>query len=176
MRLSALLLPLTIGLLALSNLASAVDNLRFRGALVAEPCTLRASDEDITIDFGSIVEKYIYINGRTLGVPLVLHLDDCDISLGNLVKLSFSGIENTKLNGLLAISGASQTQGIAIGIETPQGNLVALNTASYNQGLVTGNNAISLLAYVQGEPGAITQQSINPGAFTASATFLLEYE
>ncbi|TQI82241.1 type 1 fimbria pilin [Serratia fonticola] len=175
-RFSALLLPLAVGLMGFAGLSSADDNLRFRGALVAEPCTLRVEDENINIDFGSIVEKYIYINGRTLGEPLVLHLDDCDISLGNMVKLTFSGIENTRLNGLLAISGASQTSGIAIGIETPQGNLVALNTGSYNQGLLAGNNTLSLRTYVQGEPDAISQKSINPGGFTASATFLLEYE
>ncbi len=176
MRFSALLLSLTLGVIGLSNVSLANDNLRFRGALVAEPCTLRASDENINIDFGSIIEKYIYINGRTLGVPLVLHLDDCDISLGNMVKLTFSGMENARLHGLLAISGASQTQGIAIGIETSQGNLLALNTGSYNQGLLVGNNTLSLRTYVQGEPEAITQQSITPGGFTASATFLLEYE
>ncbi|KFK95247.1 MULTISPECIES: fimbrial protein [unclassified Serratia (in: enterobacteria)] len=176
MRFSALLLPIMIGVGGLSGPASAADNVRFKGALVAEPCTLRAADENITVDFGSIVEKYLYLNGRTLGEPLVLHLDDCDISLGNMVKLTFSGIENTKLNGLLAISGASQTQGIAIGIETQQGSLVALNSGRYNQGLLAGNNTLSLRAYVQGEPEAIIQKSINPGGFTASATFLLEYE
>ena len=176
MRFSALLLSLTVGLSGLPSVSQAVDNLRFRGALVAEPCTLRVTDENINIDFGSIVEKYLYINGRTLGLPLVLHLDDCDISLGNLVKLTFSGAENSKLNGLLAISGASQTSGIGIGIETPQGDKVAINTASYNQGLVNGNNTLSLRTYVQGEPEAISQKSINPGGFTASATFLLEYE
>lgn len=176
MRYSALLLSLVVGLIGLPNASQAVDNLRFKGALVADPCTLRLTDEEINIDFGSIVEKYLYLNGRTLGIPLVIHLEDCDLSLGNMVKLTFSGTENTKLNGLLAISGASQTQGIAIGIETPQGNKIALNTASYNQGLVTGNNTLSLRTYVQGEPEAISQKTINPGDFTASATFLLEYE
>lgn len=175
-RFSALLLPMIAVLTGLSGLSHAVDNVRFKGALVAEPCTLRAADENITVDFGSIVEKYLYLNGRTLGEPLVLHLDDCDISLGNMVKLTFSGIENTRLNGLLAISGASQTQGIAIGIETLQGNLVSLNTGRYNQRLIAGNNTLSLRAYVQGEPDAISQKSIHPGSFTASATFLLEYE
>lgn len=176
MRFSALLLPLAVGLVGLSNVAQAVDNVRFRGALVADPCTLRVTDENITIDFGSIVEKYLYLNTRTLGVPLVLHLDDCDLSLGNMVKLTFSGTENSRLNGLLAISGASQTSGIGIGIETQQGNKVAINTGSYNQGLITGNNSINLRTYVQGEPDAISQKTINPGEFTASATFLLEYE
>ncbi|AKG68330.1 fimbrial protein [Serratia fonticola] len=176
MRFSALLISLTIGLGSLSNVSQAVDNVRFRGALVADPCTLRVTDENINIDFGSIVEKYLYLNTRTLGVPLVLHLDDCDLSLGNMVKLTFSGTENSRLNGLLAISGASQTSGIGIGIETQQGNKVAINTGSYNQGLISGNNTISLRTYVQGEPDAISQKTINPGDFTASATFLLEYE
>ncbi|HBE9078277.1 MULTISPECIES: fimbrial protein [Serratia] len=176
MRFSALLISLAVGLGGLSSVSQAVDNVRFRGALVADPCTLRVTDENINIDFGSIVEKYLYINTRTLGVPLVLHLDDCDLSLGNMVKLTFSGTENSRLNGLLAISGASQTSGIGIGIETQQGNKVAINTGSYNQGLISGNNTISLRTYVQGEPDAISQKTINPGDFTASATFLLEYE
>ena len=176
MRFSALLISLTIGLGSLSSVSQVVDNVRFRGALVADPCTLRVTDENINIDFGSIVEKYLYLNTRTLGVPLVLHLDDCDLSLGNMVKLTFSGTENSRLNGLLAISGASQTSGIGIGIETQQGNKVAINTGSYNQGLISGNNTISLRTYVQGEPDAISQKTINPGDFTASATFLLEYE
>ncbi|WP_447889266.1 fimbrial protein [Serratia fonticola] len=176
MRFSALLLSLTVGLGGLSSVSEAVDNVRFRGALVADPCTLRVTDENINIDFGSIVEKYLYINTRTLGVPLVLHLDDCDLSLGNMVKLTFSGTENSRLNGLLAISGASQTSGIGIGIETQQGHKVAINTGRYNQGLIAGNNTISLRTYVQGEPDAISQKTINPGDFTASATFLLEYE
>lgn len=176
MRFSALLLSLTAGLGGLSSVSLAVDNVRFRGALVADPCTLRVTDENININFGSIVEKYLYLNTRTLGVPLVLHLDDCDLSLGNMVKLTFSGTENSRLNGLLAISGASQTSGIGIGIETQQGNKVAINTGSYNQGLISGNNTISLRTYVQGEPDAISQKTINPGDFTASATFLLEYE
>ncbi|HHQ6590811.1 TPA: fimbrial protein [Serratia fonticola] len=176
MRFSALLISLIIGLGSLSSVSQAVDNVRFRGALVADPCTLRVTDENINIDFGSIVEKYLYLNTRTLGVPLVLHLDDCDLSLGNMVKLTFSGTENSRLNGLLAISGASQTSGIGIGIETQQGNKVAINTGSYNQGLISGNNTISLRTYVQGEPDAISQKTINPGDFTASATFLLEYE
>ncbi|NTY87327.1 type 1 fimbrial protein [Serratia fonticola] len=176
MRFSALLISLTIGLGSLSSVSQAVDNVHFRGALVADPCTLRVTDENINIDFGSIVEKYLYLNTRTLGVPLVLHLDDCDLSLGNMVKLTFSGTENSRLNGLLAISGASQTSGIGIGIETQQGNKVAINTGSYNQGLISGNNTISLRTYVQGEPDAISQKTINPGDFTASATFLLEYE
>lgn len=177
MRLLAWLFPLIVGLGGVSGQSSAAtDIVRFKGALIAEPCTLRAGDEDITIDFETIIDKYLYINGRTLAKPLVLHLDDCDLSLGNTVKLTFSGTPSTKLNGLLAISGASQTQGIAIGIETQQGNLVALNSGQYNQGLIAGNNTISLQAYVQGEPEAIAQKTINPGGFTASATFLLEYE
>lgn len=167
---------LLISLLGTPTLALTADNLRFSGALVAEPCTLRVDDENINIDFGSVIEKYLYINGRTLGKPLVLHLDDCDTSLGNMVKMSFSGSESSTLNGLLAISAGSLANGIAIGIETTQGNPIALNSASHNQGLINGNNIISLQAYVQGEPTAIANQTITPGIFSASATFLLEYE
>ncbi len=50
-----------------SGSALAADNMYFHGALVAEPCTLRPGDEDIRLDFGSVIDKYLYTYGRTPG-------------------------------------------------------------------------------------------------------------
>ncbi|EKN6076319.1 type 1 fimbrial protein, partial [Yersinia enterocolitica] len=42
----------------------AADNMRFHGALVAEPCTIRPGDDAISLNFGTVVDKYLYSNQR----------------------------------------------------------------------------------------------------------------
>ncbi|CNL19707.1 fimbrial protein [Yersinia kristensenii] len=153
--------------------ASAADNMRFHGALVAEPCTIRPGDEAISLNFGTVVDKYLYSNQRTLGKQFQIHLVDCDISLGTTANIKFTGNDNLKLPGLLAVDG--NDVGIGIGLETLAGKALPLNTSSDDIALDTGNNIITLKAYVQGEPDAIAQRTIKRGEFSAVATFNLQY-
>ncbi|WP_449544880.1 fimbrial protein [Lelliottia amnigena] len=154
--------------------AQALDNnLHFSGTLVSEPCNLDPQTSDITVDFSSVVEKYLYQNTRTLGVPLVVNLTDCDISLGNKVTMIFKGTESSVLPGLLATTGSAK--GIAIGMETPDGTKLPFNQPTPEYAIATGSNQLTLKAYVQGEPVAIAQQNITPGDISATATFELAY-
>ncbi|HEB0103791.1 TPA: fimbrial protein [Serratia marcescens] len=155
---------------------AAIDNLRFSGALVAEPCTLRPGDEDIRLEFGTVIDKYLYAYGRTPGKAFSLVLQDCDISLGNSVKVTFNGAESITLPGLLRPDGDSLAKGIALGLETAAGKPLALNKPSEAYVIGKGSNSLQLQVYVQGEPEAIAQKRIGLGAFSAVATFGLEYE
>lgn len=166
---------LTAGLLALSGMAQA-DNVRLHGALVAEPCVIAPGDESVRLDFGTVIDKYLYTNQRTHGQAFDIHLTECDLSLGKTVKVTFSGTENPNLKGLLAIDGSSQAYGIAIGMETQAGQPLPLNKVGGGQRLVSGSNTLTVLAYVQGEPAAIANKTIERGPFSAIATFSLEYE
>ncbi len=67
----------------------AADNMRFHGALVAEPCTIRPGDDAISLNFGTVVDKYLYSNQRTPGKQFQIHLVDCDISLGTTASIIF---------------------------------------------------------------------------------------
>ncbi|HEJ0329750.1 fimbrial protein domain-containing protein [Serratia marcescens] len=170
-------MPALLCLSALAgNPAAAVDNVHYFGNLVAEPCGLLPEDENIVVEFGTVIEKYLYLNGRTHSQPFALRLVDCDISLGKTVSVSFSGTESVPLPGLLALDGGSTASGIAIGLETQDGKALPLNQKSGAQELTDGNNQIALQAYVQGEPEAIANQAITRGPFIAVATFNLEYE
>ena len=171
---SALLM--TLGFLLAMPGAQAADNLRFHGALVAEPCVIPPGEEHITLDFGTVIDKFLYLNNRTHGQGVALHLTQCDLSLAKTVKVTFSGIENTALPGVLALSPGSQASGIAIGMETPGGKRLPMNKPWGQQGLVSGDNVLRLQAYVQAEPEARKHQSIQRGPFSAVATFNLEYE
>ncbi|WP_426506271.1 fimbrial protein [Serratia proteamaculans] len=166
----------SVVLLALSLPVQAKENMRFHGALVAEPCVIPPGEESVRLDFGTVIDKYLYQNTRTHGQPFELHLAQCDLSLGKTVKVTFSGIENQYLPGLLAIEGSSQANGIAIGMETQSGKPLPINKVGEGYRLVSGNNTLTLLAYVRGEPQAIVKQTIERGPFSAIATFSLVYE
>lgn len=167
-----------IGLLAgaINMQASAADNMKLHGALVAEPCTLLPGDENVALDFGTLVDKYLYQHQRTLSKPFQLRLADCDISIGKVVQIVFSGTESLALPGLLALDAGSQAQGVAVGFETPQGIPLLLNTWGQNNILASGTNIFAMQAYVQGEPSAIANKNIKLGTFSAIATFTLRYE
>lgn len=166
---------LIAGVLAFSGQVQA-DNVRLHGALVAEPCVIAPGDENVRLDFGTVIDKYLYANERTHGQAFDIRLGECDLSLGKTVKVTFSGTENLRLKGLLAIDGGSKASGIAIGMETQGGQPLPLNKAGEGYRLVAGNNTLTVLAYVQGEPEAIAQRRIVRGPFSAIATFRLEYE
>ncbi|HAT2868626.1 TPA: type 1 fimbrial protein [Serratia marcescens] len=155
---------------------AAANNLRLHGALVAEPCVIAPGDEEIALDFGTIIDKYLYLNTRTLGQTFEIHLAECDISLGKTVAITLLGTESLALPGLLAINADSQAKGIAIGLETPEGKALPMNKTSDKYSLRAGGNSVALQAYVRGEPQAIERKTIGRGAFGAVATFRLEYE
>lgn len=163
-------------LLLCSQPSMAAKNMRFHGALVAEPCVISPGDETVVLDFDTVIDKYLYLNTRTHGQPFKLHLAQCDLSLGKTVRVTFSGDESTALPGLLALNGASQASGIAIGMETPQGEPLPVNQQGKAQALVSGANILTAHAYVQGEPDALKHKAIERGPFSAVVTFSLEYE
>jgi type 1 fimbria pilin len=171
-----LLTPILLALIAPLSLAAQTYNVRLHGALVAEPCVIPPGDENIRLEFGTVIDKYLYANQRTHGQAFEIHLTECDLSLGKTVKVTLSGIENPYLKGLLAIEGGSEASGIAIGMETQGGQPLPLNKSGEGYRLVSGSNTLTVLAYVQGEPDAIAKRSIERGRFSAIATFSLEYE
>lgn len=171
-RLIPLFAALTVGPL----FAAEDKNVHLYGTLVAEPCVIPPGEEEIELDFGTVIDKSLYLNNRTSGQPFSIHLTECDLSLGNTVKVTFNGNENSNLPGLLALDDGSSASGVGIGLETQEGKTLPLKSASEKLELSEGSYMINLQAYVQGEPEAIKNRSIELGTFSAVATFSLEYE
>lgn len=152
---------------------SAEDNLHFSGSLVVSPCTLTMQGTGIAeVDFSSLDSSDFTPDGQSARKPLVFELTDCDSALSNGVQVTFTGTEATGMRGILAIDSHSGASGIGIGIETLSGVPVGINDeegAIFT--LVTGNNALSLNAWVQRLPG----EDLVPGTFFASALVTFEY-
>lgn len=160
---------------ALTPKGNAADNLRFKGNLVEEACTIRPGDEAITLELWDVTSKHFYINTRTQGKGFKVHLENCDTSIGDTVSIMLGGTENRNLPGLFALDGSSGATGIGLGIETPNNKPLPVNTVSDKQVLNNGSNVIELKAYVQGEPDAIKDQTIGHGRYTVTSTFTLDY-
>lgn len=172
-----LLITCSVGmvLILIAGTAKAKDNnLHFDGSLVAEPCTLDPETTDITLDFGTVIDKYLYLNKRTHSQPFTLNLLDCDISLGSSAVFTFRGTESKELPGLLALSSGTAS-GIAIGIELEGGKALPINKPTPEIHFTAGATPVTLWSYVEGEPSAIQNQSIGKGDFTAIATFEIDY-
>ncbi|CAM4236282.1 fimbrial protein [Serratia silvae] len=167
----------TFALLALSLDVQAANNMRLHGTLVAEPCVIAPGEETVQLDFGTVIDKQLYSDHKTSSREFKLHLSNCDLTLGKTVQVTFTGVENPALPGLLALDASSQASGIGIGIQSANGDPLPLNKlGTHRYPLAAGGNYLRMMAYVQGEPDAITNKTINRGPFSASMTFALTYD
>lgn len=173
---------LTAGLLLVPTYALALmkstpgTEMNFSGTLVDEPCTVDPADTEIQLDFGTVINTYLYLNTRTHSQPFIIHLQDCNIdgwTGEGGVTTRFEGTQSVELPGYLAMSDA--TIGAAIGIEEGDGTFLELGKNSASHQLNNGSVALTFQAFVQGEPTALQNQSITLGNFSATATFFLEY-
>lgn len=154
-------------------------NIKLSGALVAEPCILGdgQNGKDITVDFGTIPAKNFYsiYSNRTWKQKFKIVLLECDLTLGNLVKVTFNGTEDFEQPNLLAITSVDGVQHIAIGIESETGVDLPINQQTHAYNLKNGTTELNFMAYVQASKAGIKNKDIGFGNFNAIATFALEY-
>lgn len=150
----------------------------FDGTLIEDPCTLAVGTQgsEQTVDFGTVINKYLYANTRSPVQTFTILLQDCDTSLGKTVSFIFHGTEDTVQPGLLALDPTSGAQGVAIGLASADGTPLPLNEASGTSTLNDGDTQISFQTYVQASPTAILNNAIVVGEFSATATFEMVYE
>ncbi|WP_315139363.1 fimbrial protein [Achromobacter marplatensis] len=153
------------------------NNMAFSGRLVAEACTLSPESEKVQLNFFAVPDKNLYRDGRTPGRPITLRLVDCDISQGNnSLTIYFDGPESSKLPGLLALD-SDGIAGVAIGLETPEGNPLPLKAKNAIGRVTAGANDIQFMAYLQGEQEALENHKIGRGEIKhATLTFTLSYD
>lgn len=140
------------------------------GNIVEQGCDLEEASGDIQVNFGKVVNQYLYQNTRTPAMPFVLNLVNC--KEGTPVELRFSGTASTALPGMLDAGKA----GLVIGLETSRGGAIPINAKVGAFVMKEGNNPIALQAYLQASPAAVQTRSIRPGEFYATATFTVQYE
>ncbi|EKM6455979.1 fimbrial protein [Cronobacter dublinensis] len=172
-----ILVPGALLALALSGSVSAAeDNVHFSGALVSEPCTLPDADTDIHLDFGTVIDKYLYQYNRTKSQPFSIHLQDCDPVILNTVSVTFQGMADNELTTMLALDASSVAMGVVIGLEQADGKPMIINKPGPLLHLTPGNNTLNFNSFVQVKPSVLETKSLKMGEFTAVTTFVLAYQ
>ena len=151
--------------LSLAADAQAADNLSFKGNLVQEACTLRPGDEAVTLELWDVTSKHLYINTRSQGKDFRLHLENCDTTIGATVSITLAAGKTPRCPACSRWMAAVAPQASGWRIETPSNKPLPLNLPSDAQVLIDGSNVIALKAFVQGEPQAISDQTIGQGAY-----------
>ncbi|NDJ55800.1 type 1 fimbrial protein [Enterobacteriaceae bacterium 4M9] len=151
--------------------ARASVDINYRGTLVADACQLSTDSAEQTIEFPDISVSAFKRNPRSAPKKFALTLLECDLTAGNLVNVTFNGQESREQPGTFAMT-EGNSEGVAIALESEDGEAVKPSVAMRPNTLVQGRNVLSFRAYIQGNDYA----AIKEGQFSSSVNFVLEYE
>lgn len=158
------------------NNSYANGKIKITGRYISSACTLMPESENIDVEFGAIIDKYLYRNVKSPFESFVIKLTDCKPEVADSVKIQFNGPENTVLPGYLAINGTGGASGIGVGILDSEKQLLPVNTAIAEHKIENTDLEIRFYTFIEVEPDAIKNNSIGRGEFTAVATFMLSYD
>lgn len=153
---------------------AAAVSIHYRGELVAGACSLVVNDGLLaSVDFHTLGSGSFDANGQSPHIPFTLNLKDCHSALANGVLVTFQGVEDSTLPGLLALEPSSEASGFAIGVETAAQQPLNINAAQGTAFIVReGVTTITLQAWLQ----KYTGEDITPGEFSGTATVNFEYQ
>jgi type 1 fimbria pilin len=153
-------------------------DLHFRGTVVARGCSIVPSSKNITVDFGKISTVTLYAEGKSQPKAFAIELQDCSTAVFNSITVTFSGTENANMSDRLAITPVAPhtTSGIGIGFEESNGTAILLNTPTTAVAISNANMQLNFKAFVEGEPNALSNKTLQTGAFQATANYTLNYQ
>ncbi|WP_255606765.1 fimbrial protein [Pantoea sp. DY-5] len=165
---------LTIALLSTCSVtAYAAADFSFKGGLVQEPCMLAPNSSDIFIDFGSVINKFLYRYQRTAGIPITLILQGCDTSATDKLSITFKATEDAQQAGMIMLDPSSTAKGIAIGVEE-KGIFIPINK-SVEKNFHSGDNKMVFDLFLSADNESIKNNALHPGTINANAILELEY-
>lgn len=144
-------------------------NLTISGSIVQPPCSIHPSSVDQLVELGAVSSSTI--NGGKVGrkVPFEIKLQDCDAP--STVRVSIWGVEDSLDSTLLHLgSGTATGAGIAFFDSTE--SQIKLGENSRDIQVPSGDFTLALSAALKGNS---TDSVAEPGPFSSTATFKLEY-
>lgn len=142
-----------------------------RGLILAEPCT--PVNDDIIVDFGVLTNKDLFRYDRLEKFSIDL---DCEPGTDEMVKIQFSSSNVSENDVLLNFDLSSQATGVGIKIEDElTGQLLKFNQPESSFQLQAGINSLNFIAHASRKQDTTVLSDITFGVFTATASFIIEY-
>jgi type 1 fimbria pilin len=135
-------------------------------------CAIAPESIDQTVTLGQVADAALLENngsGKSVPQHFNIRLEDCEVSGGNSVTVTFVGAEGK--DGRLGITGSAS--GASVALTDGAGNVLELGKPSKNFSLQNGNNILPFTVYLQGDgvPG-----NIQAGDYQAAAGFMLNFQ
>jgi len=159
-----------IGFCFISVGVFANTDVEFDGTLIADPCVITTDTAEQIVDFRNVPSKTFIKHNRTAPESFSFHLTECDLSLGQTVKVTFFGNEDDAQPGNFAVAG--DAKGIAIALENADGEAIKPDQVLSPIALSEGDTLLKYKAYIQ----ATDFSKVTEGDFLSHVTFSLEYE
>lgn len=175
---SGILLTLLLGLTAIAGnhwtaqLPSGL--MRFQGELIAEACSVEASDRHLMVTMGQISSNRFHWAGEESDpVSFDLHLQNCSTHVSRNVGVMFHGIADGKNPDVLSVGdGPGVATGVAVALFDGNGQFIPLNSATqYWTALQEGPVILHFVAKYRA-----TGHSVTGGLANAQAWFALTYQ
>lgn len=160
---------------------NAAGGLDFKGNLLDRPCQIDPSSVAQDVSFRETATPLYHVwPGKNYEEKFQIKLVNCHATtMGKVVQLTFKGTGEPKLPGYLQVSGVNSGKlGIGI-IDTDGSSLLKLGQVqSGGQGNKVETNSVTLnfKAFVQATSEAIANRTVQPGDYSATATFELLYK
>ncbi|MEE7091153.1 fimbrial protein [Escherichia coli O10] len=157
------------------------SELGFKGNLLDRPCQIDPSSVAQDVTFRETATPLYHVwPGKSYEEKFQIKLVNCHATtMGKVVELTFKGAEEPKLPGYLQVSGVNNGKlGIGI-IDTDGSSLLKLNQVQNGgQGNKVEKDSVILdfKAFVQATSEAIANKTVQPGDYSATATFELLYK
>ncbi|HEY3983526.1 fimbrial protein [Cedecea sp.] len=165
------MIALPLWTLLMTGSALAADNMTFEGTLRAHACTLHPDDKVISIDFGELGSRNLYLSGGTPDTAFYIRLLNCNTAVARDVLVTFMGNQSTQIPGALALDPGSDATGFAVVLKDAARMPLRLGDTS-TTALLSPETTLLFHHRLVVEPGA---QVVTPGQFSASGTFELLY-
>lgn len=153
-------------------------DINFRGTVVALGCSIVPSSKNVVVDFGDISTLTLYAEKKSAPQAFKIELQGCSSEIFKSITVTFSGTRNTSMPDRLAITSLSpnSASGIGIGLEENNGTVIALDTPTSATAISDATMQLDFKAFVEGEPDALSNKTMQTGAFRATANYILNYQ
>ncbi|HEM6801134.1 TPA: type 1 fimbrial protein [Citrobacter koseri] len=182
MRIIMTIFPLFLTLFPVVSAYSAGEliggDLSFKGVVVAYPCSIAPESEKVPVDFGEIPTKVLYANRTSTPVSFSIKLQNCNPAVFNSVTVAFHGDSNPNMTDRLAINAVApgSASGVGIGLLEADDTPIRLDIETTPTPVTTSAIQLNFKAFVEGEPGALSNGTLTTGPFTATAYYTLNYQ
>lgn len=142
------------------------------GLLREQPCAVMT--ENVEVNFGSVTNKDLFKNNHELR-DFQIELANCGSATLKSIAVKFNG-NASENNTLLNLNASSAASGFGVKILNDYGEVMTFGETQKVQAFEQGRNVLNFTGMLQLSKDTTSVHDIAVGAFTATATFEVEYQ